>query len=333
MIDTSYLRGRNVAVTGASGFIGVRLCAELKDAGALVTALSRTPTDGPWHSHVSHDFGSGPLAGGALSGIDIVFHLAGYAHALTTPLASDEPYRRINVDGTREVLEASTAAGVRRLVFVSSVKAMGEGGSQQIDENFDATPTSAYGVSKLAAEKLLLAAHRECGLDTRVVRPCLVYGPGQRGNLERLFLLVEKWWFPALMIRTNRRSFVHVDDVVGALLTVSITDGLDGGHYIVCGPQPYSTFDLQDLMLRALGKDSPCWGVPSWALPPLGLLGDFAGAIARRRMPLDTQAVHRLTDSAWYSEARLGTATGYKSTREMEETLRLLAADKSTGHS
>lgn len=316
-----------VLVTGASGFIGRALCTYLAAAGSPPWALLRRPADGPWSRVLQHELGEGPLPAGALDGARTVFHLAGRAHALDDALQADAPYQRVNVEGTRQLARAALAAGVRRIVFVSSVKAMGEGGATVADERSPALPVSAYGRSKLAAEQALFEACAGSDTEVVVLRPPLVHGPGQRGNLTRMFEAVARGRFPPLTLGAGRRSMVHVDDVVDAALAVAVTPACAGRVYLLSGPRDVSSSELHDLMLQALGRRPPRLRLPVAALWPLAWLGDGLGRLLGRRMPLDSALLQRLTGAARYSAARLAADTGFLARRDVSVTLAALARD------
>src|SRR2546426_7006349 len=150
------------------------------------------------------------------AGCDIVYTLAGKAHALKEVRGDEDVYRAINTEGTRHVLEGAVAIGARAFVLFSSVKAMGEGGSRCLDESFDGQPETPYGRSKLEAERAVLEIGRRTGIHVTCLRFPLVYGPGDKGNLFRMIAAIDRGVFPPLPELGNRRSMVHVVDAVRA---------------------------------------------------------------------------------------------------------------------
>jgi len=181
-----------VLVTGATGFIGRRLCAVLKQHGSHVRALGRGERDGLWNRFIRADLAQGVPAD-ALHDVDTVFHLAGKAHALSETSQDEAEYFRINTEGTRRLLEVAGEAGVRRFVFFSSVKAMGEGGDACLDESAACCPETPYGKSKLAAEHLVLNGGYVP--EPVVLRLSMVYGPTRKGNLPRMIEAVARGRF------------------------------------------------------------------------------------------------------------------------------------------
>ena len=206
--------GKAVLVTGATGFIGRHLVARLLEEGASVKALVRTArvkdTARLWQganlTQVVADLMGPDLPNHICDKVDTVFHLAGYAHAedANDPRAANIHWR-ITVEATQALLAQAAHSGVRRFVFVSSVKAMGEGGDSMLDETSSSVPITAYGKAKCAAEKLVLAAGLAHGMHVCVLRLPLVYGPGSKGNLSRMISAIDRGRFPSIPDTGNRR--------------------------------------------------------------------------------------------------------------------------------
>lgn len=303
---------KTALVTGASGFIGRRLCAALQRDGVRVRALVRRGDDeGPWHECVRADLATAELPASACTGVDAVFHFAGKAHAVAETRADIDDYRRVNVDGTRRVLEAAARAGVRRVVFASSVKAMGEGDGS-------GAPLSPYGQSKLDAEALLLGGSVR---EPVVLRLSLVYGPGVGGNLDAMLRAVDEHRFPPPPHIANRRAMVHVDDVVRIAIAAASGDYRNSGPVVVGDGVAYSTSEIHDAMRRALGQRAPRWRMPAVAWRALARAGDVAGAIGRRRAPFDSVAYAKLFGSAWYPPADVRALFGIHPLRTLSDAL------------
>lgn len=324
-------RIRSSLVTGASGFIGSRLCQRLQAQGVKVRGLMRCAGSGPWEQSVEIDLAESDVPVELMSGVDTVFHLAGRAHALDEIGQEERVYERVNVEGTRRVVDAAIAAGVHRFVFFSSVKAMGEGGDACIDEDFDAMPETVYGRSKLEAERLVAEAGRRHGMRTVSLRLAMVYGPGHKGNLARMLEAVAAGRFPPLPEFGNRRSMVHVDDVVEAALLAATRPEAAGKTYIVAGGEAYSTRRIYELMCEALGRR------PARVTAPVGLLragaamGDVIGRARGRRFVFDSDALAKLSESAWYSSDRIERELGFRARRTLEDALPEMVAELGLG--
>ena len=317
-------------VTGAAGFIGRHLVARLLRDGHAVRALvHEAARSGDWPSGVEVVAGEvrdAQAMKAAAAGCDGVFHLAGKVHALTEVRDDEEGYRAINTEGTRHIMEGAVAAGARRFVLFSSVKAMGEGGSRCLDESFDGPPETPYGRSKLEAERLTLEIGGRAGLHVACLRFPLVYGPGNKGNLYKMIAAIDRGMFLPLPEVGNRRSMVHVTDVVRAALLAADQSAANGRCYIVTDWRGYSTRELYELICRALGKPIPAWHVPLWMLTLSGGIGDAIGRVRGKRFLFDSDALEKLVGSAWYSSEKISRELGYRPTVTFSEALPELIA-------
>jgi len=232
-----------VLVTGATGFIGRALCAE-KNFETKPLDLRRPA----WERD--------------LAGAEVVVHLAGVAHTR----ASDALYEEVNVRATQRLAIAALEAGVRRLVFVSSIKVNGE--ATPIDRPFRAAdtpnPQDEYGRSKWRAEQALASLS---GMEVVIVRPPLVYGPGVRANFLRLLQLVDTGLpLPFGSIR-NRRSFVFVGNLVALLRRCAEHPAAAGKTFLAADGEDLSTPELARRMAKALGRASRLVPFPPFLLP------------------------------------------------------------------
>ena len=231
-------------------------------------------------------------------------------------------HRQVNFEGTRALAEAAGRAGVRRFVFLSSVKAMGEPLEACVDEDWAPPPVTAYGQAKRAAEAALQEAAARHGMHAVSLRLAMVYGAGGRGNLERMAALVRRGLFPPLPETGNRRSLVHVSDVVAAIRRVAVDPRAAGRSYIVAHPETHSGRQLFDALRAAQGMAPVAWGVPRGLLTAAARLGDGVEALLSRRVPLDSEALGRLLGSACYSPARIERELGWRARVGLDEGLR-----------
>lgn len=310
-------------VTGGTGFIGRYLVDRLLQDGASVTILSRYPQSELGHrcTMVAGDLVRPETLAGICRGIDAVFHLGGYAHAVDEPDdKGEEMYRRVTVDGTRSLLEESINSGVRRFLFFSSVKAMGEGGDACFDETAKSRPVTAYGKAKREAEKLVLATERH-GLAPTVLRLPMVYGPGNKGNIPRMIQAIARGRFPPLPDTGNRRSMVDVRDVIQAAMLAVTNPAAAGKIYIVTDGQAYSTRRLYVWMCEALCRPIPSWSIPLSVMRIAARIGDIAGHMRGRRFMMDSDALQKLTGSAWYSSEKITRELGYRPAYTLKSSL------------
>jgi UDP-glucose 4-epimerase len=308
-------------VVGASGFVGGRLCASLAaDDVPLLRLARRTNSERGW---LLGDLDNAAALGEACKFAHTVFHCAGYAHAFASLNGQDAArHWAINFEGTRNLLNVAAQHGVRRFVFLSSVKAQAEPGNICADERFIGASGTVYGLTKRAAEEAVLEAGVCFDMHVVNLRLSMIYGSGGRGNLERMGHLVQRGLFPPLPETGNHRSLVHVDDVVAAMRLVAEDDRANGRTYIVAGQEAPSGRQLYDALRDALGMPPCRWAVPEAALRLAARVGDGIELVTRRRFPLDSEALQRLLGSAWYSSALIERELGWQAKVSLGEGLR-----------
>jgi UDP-glucose 4-epimerase len=243
-----------VFVTGADGFVGRAVCRRLLGTGHLVRAglwsgalwpALQAATPGLSESAVIGDLGANPNFNGALENVAVVVHLAARVHIVhdgtVDPL---KEYRRVNVDGTEALACAAAKQGVRRMVFVSTVKVNGESTSgRPFTEGDPPDPQDPYAVSKWEAEEALRSVAVKTGLEVVIVRPPLVYGPGVRANFLRLMRLVERGIPLPLPDTKNRRSLIGVENLADFLALCASHPGAANETFMVsdsCNPPQFS---------------------------------------------------------------------------------------------
>lgn len=317
-MDDEQIACMTTLVTGARGFIGRRLL----QAGDR--PLVRKPVD--LAEEVVGDLLEPATLMAACADVDTVFHCAGYAHAF---LSTDpEAHWRINFEGTKFLAEAAGEAGVRRFVFLSSVKAMADPGEECVDEDWPGEPSTPYGKAKRAAEEAVLEAGVRYGMHVVNLRLAMVYGRGGRGNLERMARGIRAGWFPRLPETGNRRSLVHVDDVVAAVRRVAAAPEANGRTYIIADPRPYSGREIYDAIRGVSPRLSFRWGMPAFALRWGGKAGDACGSLVGRTLALNSEVVERLLGSACYSPARIERELGWRARVGLEAGVREMVGDQ-----
>ena len=251
----------NVLVTGATGFVGQHLIEYLKLDGYNIKAISRKLI--PSVDTVICDFLKDDIPDNALKGIDIVFHLAGYAHDLKSESGIEQTYQKINVNVTADLLSLSVKHNVKKFIFVSSVKAGGVSRQGKCaTEKSLSEPDGVYGKTKREAELKVLEAGRKFDIHVSILRPALIYGPKVKGNLQLMMQGIKKGWFPPLPEIGNRRSMIHVDDIVRALLFLSNNKKSNGEVFIATDGRVYSSRNIYEIMCHVLDKNIPNWSVP-----------------------------------------------------------------------
>ncbi len=289
-------------VTGATGFIGGRLMQ------ADHRALVRQPSG--FAGEVVGDLRDRRSLEAACDGMEVVFHCAGHAHAFSS--GSTDIHHEVNHEGVKNLLAVAGQTSVKRFVFLSSVKAMAEPGNACVGEDWPGEPATVYGLAKQAAEKAVLEAGAKYGMHVVNLRLAMVYGHGGRGNLERLARAIRSGWFPPLPETRNRRSLVHVQDVVEAMRVVAGRDEANGKTYILADSKPYSSREIYEAIRIALGMSpSPPFTVPACFLRTAGQLNGRLN-----------QIVDRLIGSACYSPARIESELGWRAKIGLAEGLK-----------
>jgi len=251
----------NVLVTGATGFVGQHLIKRLKLDGCNIKIISRRPVLGV--EVIICDFLKDDIPDNALKGIDIVFHLAGYAHDLKSQSGIEKTYQKINVNVTADLLSLSDKYNVKKFIFVSSVKAGGNPirGKCATEEDQN-DPAGIYGETKREAELKVLDIGHESGMHVSILRPALIYGPNVKGNLQLMMQGINKGWFPPLPETGNRRSMIHVDDIVRVLLLLVNSQQANGEIFIATDGRTYSSRNIYEIMRCVLGKNPLNWSIP-----------------------------------------------------------------------
>jgi nucleoside-diphosphate-sugar epimerase len=257
-----------------------------------------------------------------VQGAECVLHLAGYAHALSKPHPAElERHRRSNLEGTRNLFDAAAAAGVRRFVFVSSVKAGGEDAHECLNERSACRPTDPYGQIKRQTEDWLFQQGARRAVEVCVLRPALVYGPGVKGNLAAMLRAIDHGRFPPVPETRNVRSMVSVQDLVAALLAAATRAEAAGQVCIVDDGEAYSTRRIYTAMADALGRPVPSWSLPAGVLRLLGHAGDAGEWLLRRPLPFNSTLAARLLDSACYRSVMAERVLDFKPQYRLEDVL------------
>jgi nucleoside-diphosphate-sugar epimerase len=261
-----------IAVSGASGFVGAGIVQRLGCIGSPVTHVPRAylqfssiMKESPHDEILIHAKQAGELEF-SLIGIDCVIHCAALVHVMSESAEGAlAAYRDVHVEITRRLAEQAVASGVRRFVFLSSVKVNGEstdGLPRPFEARNDAKPRDPYGISKWEAEQALWEVSAKTGLEVVVVRPPLVYGPGVKGNLARLLKLVRSGVPLPLGAVKNRRSLIGLDNLVDLLIRCVDHPEAAGQTFLLSDGEDLSTPDLLRYMAAAMGRSARLFPVP-----------------------------------------------------------------------
>ena len=256
----------SVLVTGATGAIGPSLVLELCARGYRVRALVRGhPQPGLLPESVELVTGGLDASAStqAAEGVDVVLHLAGLLHITDPDAATIAKYTEVNVDGTAALLQAAVAQGVGRVVYFSTIAVYGITYGQVVDEATRPDPDTPYAASKLAAERLVLAARRGDGQSLgSVLRLAAVYGPRLKGNYDRLVRALSRGRFIPVGGGMNRRTLVHIDDVVRAAAIAAEHPAAAGGVFNVTDGSFHTMNEITAAICSALGRRTPRLSLP-----------------------------------------------------------------------
>lgn len=273
--------GLRVLVTGATGFVGTGLVKRLRDAGRFVVRAAVRREASGFPVEVEHvvvgDLTPDTVWQSALAGVSAVVHLAARVHvmrdAAIDPLSE---FRRVNVEGALNLARQAAAAGVKRFVFLSSVKVNGEGGDYK--ESDPPAPEDAYGISKHEAELGLRQIATETDMEVVIIRPPLVYGPGVKANFHALLRALARGKPMPLGAIHNRRSLVALDNLVDLIITCIDHPAAANQTFLVSDGEDLSTPELIRRMARALGR-------PAWLIPvPTAVLMAGATLLGKREV-------------------------------------------------
>lgn len=274
-----------VLVTGASGFVGKALCRELAAVGHEVMQASRQASGEPSGCVIARIDGRTDW-GKCLLGCEAVVHLAARVHVMRdTSVDPLGEFRRINVEGTLNLARQAAASGVRRFVFISSIKVNGEGGDRPYSEPDPAAPQDDYSRSKWEAEQGLREIAKQTGMEVVILRPPLVYGPGVGANFRRLMEVVARGLPLPFGSIKNRRSLLYLGNLVDAIRVCLTHPKAANNTYLLSDGEDVSTSELIRRLAQAMDR-------PARLLPVPPAWFDFAGRLLGKQ-----QEVARLLGS------------------------------------
>ncbi|MDZ4202892.1 MAG: NAD-dependent epimerase/dehydratase family protein [Gallionella sp.] len=307
---------QQILVTGASGFVGQVVCAELSHRGYAVTGVSRDI--GKLDSRICTAVQIGAIDAdtdwsGVLDGMGCVVHLAARAHILHEDAADPlDSFRHTNVRGTERLARSAAAAGVKRLVYVSSigVNGLATRAGARFAETDPPAPHNDYSLSKWEAEQVLAQVSTETGLQVVVVRPPLVYGEGAPGNFALMVKILRRGLPLPLASVKNQRDLIYVGNLADALISCASHPAAAGQTYLVCDGEPVSTPELLRQLAGAMG-------VPSRVFPFPPALLKLAGTLTGQSAP-----VERLLGSLQIDSGKIRRELGWHPPYTLQQGLR-----------
>ena len=313
---------RRVLITGAAGYTGLALACHLMAGGFAVRALvRRPPSDGDLLNSgaeiISGDVRDPAVVREALEGVDTVYHLAAVFRRAGVP---DSEYRTVHVDATRQLVECSAAAGVRRFVHCSTVGVHGDVGDAPATEDGPIRPMDIYQETKLEGEVEAVRTAERVGLPLTVVRPGPIYGPGER-RLFKMIGGVARGRFVLVGDGMPRFQMVYIDDLVEGIRLAGESPQAIGRTYILTGAEAPTLNELVGEIAEVANVPAPRWRLPVWPIWLAGALCEAVCVPLRIEPPIFRRRVKFFTSSRWFDISRARTELGYSPSTPLRDGL------------
>ncbi|AQW91227.1 NAD-dependent epimerase/dehydratase family protein [Elizabethkingia anophelis] len=278
----------DIIISGSSGFVGQNLSQYLENKNIMVHSISLRNEN--WKS----DFDKTGVA---------IIHLAGKAHDTSNTSAVEE-YFKINRDLTIQLFNEFLKSDIRDFIYFSSVKAVADTVEGILVEETEANPLTPYGKSKLEAEDFLLSQILPADKRLFIIRPCMIHGPGNKGNLNLLYKVVEKGLPWPLASFNNKRSFLSIDNLSFLINQILINDQIESGIYNFSDDDSLSTNDLIEVISESLSRKPKFLFIKKSLMESIAKFGD------KLHIPLNTERLKKLTENYIVSNYKIKTALG-----------------------
>ena len=275
----------NIIITGATGFVGKNLSKFLKEKGHHISPLSLRKA---WELDQN---------------AEAIIHLAGKAHD-TKNTSAEKEYFEINTELTKKLFVEFLKTPAQDFIYFSSVKATADTVEGFLDENHTSNPQTPYGKSKLEAEEFLLSQKLPENKRLFIIRPCMIHGPGNKGNLNLLYKFVQKGIPYPLAAFENKRSFLSIDNLNFLILEMLSNKNVGSGIYNFADDEVLSTNELVKLIANTSGKKEKLWKISSKLISATAKMGDVM------KLPLNSERLKKLTENYWVSNQKIKNALG-----------------------
>lgn len=269
-----------IVITGISGFVGRNLSNYLRQYNCNVEGLCLRNN---WKLNVNSN---------------AIIHLAGKAHD-TANTSADEEYFKVNRDLTIQLFDEFLNSNIKDFIYFSSVKATADTIEGILDEEHKSNPKTPYGKSKLEAEKYLLSKKLPDGKKLFIIRPCMIHGPGNKGNLNLLYKVVQKGIPWPLAAFENKRSFLSIDNLNFLIGRILSDKNIPSGIYNFADDDSISTNELVQIIAEVSGKKTKLWKVSANFISSIAKLGDMI------KLPLNSERLKKLTESYMVSNDKI----------------------------
>lgn len=289
-------------MTGVSGFVGKNVVPYLENFKVEVKSVDR--------NKLSSDI--------IFTDTNAIIHLAGKAHDLKNASNPNE-YYQVNFELTKKLYNSFLKSDAKKFIFISSVKASADYVDGILTEADVPNPQTHYGKSKLMAEEYIQSQNLPEGKSYYILRPCMIHGPGNKGNLNLLYKFVKKGIPYPLAIFKNKRSFLSVENlcfVIKKLLEKNIPSGI----YNVADDKALATNEVVSILASSMNKKPKLWSIPSNLIKTVAKIGDIL------KLPLNTERLHKLTENYEVSNDKIKNALGVQLPLSTEEGLKITAS-------
>lgn len=288
-----------ILITGVHGFVGSNLVKALSKEHAIYGLDIISPAKEGVHYTYSWDCLE---KDDVIPEVDAIIHLAGKAHD-TKNLSAADVYFKVNTDLTKRIYDYFLQSRAKKFIFFSSVKAAADRVEGEfVDENVEPSPKGPYGESKMAAEMYILSKASQVK-KTYILRPCMIHGPGNKGNLNLLYGVVKKGIPWPLGAFENKRTFTSIDNLC-FIIKGLLEQDVESGIYNINDDEAVSTNELIEIICSAMGKKAHIWQIPRRLMEGVAKLG---GAL---HLPLNPERLHKLTENYVSSNAKIKKALG-----------------------
>lgn len=287
-----------ILITGVHGFVGSNLVEYLKAENEIYGLDIVSPEK----EGIIKTFSWKDLDNGVVPVMDAIIHLAGKAHDTKNKSAADV-YFKVNTGLTQKIFDYFLSSGASKFVFFSTAKAAADRVEGVLTEEVVPCPVGPYGESKIAAEEYILSKELPEGKSVYIFRPCMIHGPGNKGNLNLLYSVVKKGIPWPLGAFENRRTFTSVENICFAVNGV-LTSEVESGIYNMGDDEALSTNELIEEICKSLGKKARIWRLPC------GLMRFVARVGGWLHLPLNPMRLQKLTENYVSSNAKIKAALG-----------------------
>lgn len=275
-----------IEITGASGFVGNNLLKYLSNSSFLVNPVSLRSSN--WECDAN---------------ADAIIHLAGKAHDTKNTSDASE-YFKVNTELTKELFDLFLESKIKDFIFFSSVKAVADEVSEVLFEDVSGNPITPYGQSKLQAEEYILSKEIPQGKRVFIIRPCMIHGPGNKGNLNLLYNVVNKRIPYPLKAFHNERSFLGIDNLNFMIKEILENKNISSGVYNFADDEVLATNDLVQIISSTANKKNLSIAIPKSVINGIAKLGDLV------KFPLNSETIQKLTENYRVSNQKIKSAIG-----------------------